>query len=429
MSSAFTLPETAPLDINADRLLGRIADLARIGRAADGGITRQGFSTADLRARAYLMDQAREAGLLAMVDAAGNILVRQPSSLSSDRQTVLLGSHLDTVVNAGRLDGAYGVLAALEVVEVCRTSDTHLDKDLVAVAFANEEGALFPQPFWGSMALAGRLAALPREPLDHTGRPLRQVLQAAGGNLDALGSAAWAKGSLAAYFELHIEQGPVLERTGHSIGIVDAITGRTVLTLLAHGRAGHCGTVPMDARRDAMAAAAHVVLAVQEISGERRLCRVATVGRLEPQPNTANTIAESVQLTVDLRDTDPTRLADAERALHQDLARITSDSGCRIEVIAETRSQPVATDTALREVIDESAADLGLSRMTLPSGAGHDALMVADIAPVAMIFVPSIGGASHVPHEDTAEADLVAGARVLLRSVLRTGAPTPYTRG
>jgi len=411
------------LDIDAERLLKRIGELARIGAdSATGGITRAGFSAADREARAYVMDAARAAGLAPAVDAAGNLIVRRWSAGPpiADRQVLMMGSHLDTVVNGGRLDGAYGVLAALEVLQTFAESGTHAQYEPVVVAFANEEGALFPQPFWGSMAVSGRIGDLPLEPRDHDGRPLRDALRLAGGDLDALGSACWPRGSVAAYLELHVEQGPVLERSGNRIGVVDAITGRIVLTLAIRGAAGHSGTTPMEARRDALAAAARVVLATEYISRTSKLCRVATVGRVDAYPNTPNTIAGSVHLTVDLRDPDVWRAATAEEALRQILPAIAGTTGTEIDVVAETRSDPVSTHPALREAIALSAKELGLPHQTLPSGAGHDAQMVAGIAPIGMIFVPSIGGVSHVPEEDTAPQDLVAGARVLLRTALRT---------
>ncbi|WP_328536608.1 Zn-dependent hydrolase [Streptomyces sp. NBC_00344] len=410
------------LDIDAARLLRRIEELGRIGRdPATGGISREGFSPADREARTYLMNEARAAGLVPAVDAAGNVVIRpRPVAHGEERQALMMGSHLDTVVNGGRLDGAYGVLAALEVLQTFEESGIEPRYEPVAVAFANEEGALFPQPFWGSMAIAGRLAGLPREPADHHGRPLREALRLAGGDLDALGSAGWPRGSVAAYLELHVEQGPVLERSGNRIGVVDAITGRIVLTLEVTGSAGHSGTTPMEGRRDALTAAARVVLATENLSRDRGLCRVATVGRLEAHPNTPNTIAGAVRMTVDLRDTDVWRAAAAEEALRYALRVIAESTGTRIEVVAETRSDPVSTSRTLQRAIENSADELGLPSEVLSSGAGHDAQMVADIAPIGMIFVPSIGGISHVPEEDTAAVDLVDGARVLLRTVLRT---------
>ncbi|MFE2068068.1 M20 family metallo-hydrolase [Streptomyces sp. NPDC059467] len=423
--SAMSQPDTKPypdtLEINAARLLGRIESFAKIGQGPDGGITREGFSDADLDARAALIGEARACGLEADVDAAGNILIRRAATgpVPAHRKVLMMGSHLDTVVNAGRLDGVYGVLAALEVLQVLAESGTDLPCEPVAVAFANEEGALFPQPFWGSMALAGRLDELPAQPCDHDGHSLRAPLARAGGNLDELESAVWPTGSVAAYLELHIEQGPVLERAGRQIGVVDAITGRAVLTVQVTGASGHAGTTPMDHRRDAMVAAARMVTAVEHASKEDGLCRVATVGRLETQPNSPNSIAGTARLTIDLRDTDPGRLERVEATVRDAIRVIAEQTGTRVDYLATTRSTPVATAPELRAAITRSAEELGLTHRTLPSGAGHDAQMVADIAPIGMIFVPSIGGVSHVPEEDTSPADLVSGAQVLLRTVLR----------
>lgn len=428
MTETLISPPATSLRINGGRLLRRIRELAAIGvDPATGGITRPGFGPADQEARTYLIGQAHAAGLTAGVDAAGNVIMRRllPDDSAGQRSAVLMGSHLDTVVNGGPLDGAYGVLAALEVLQCCAEAGLDTPYEPVAVGFANEEGALFPQPFWGSMALAGRLDALPGEPADHHGRPLRRALEEAGGNLDALGTAAWSPGSVAAYLELHIEQGPVLERAGAEIGVVEAITGRAVLTLRIQGSAGHSGTTPMEGRRDAMVAAALVVVAAEEISGGQDLCRVATVGHLDAYPNTPNTIAGAVTLTVDLRDTDPVRLRSAEDAMRGALRRIAERTGTGITVTALTRSEPVATHAPLRAAVALSADELGLSHLQLPSGAGHDAQVVADIAPIAMIFVPSIGGVSHVPEEDTHPEHLVGGANVLLHTVLRTLGHTP----
>jgi N-carbamoyl-L-amino-acid hydrolase len=416
--------------VNAARLLRRIDELGDIGRdAVSGGVSRVGFGAADREARAYLIGEAREAGLAATVDPAGNIIIRASSAgVPAGRPALLMGSHLDTVVNGGRLDGAYGTLTALEVVQTWAESGVEGRYEPVAIAFSNEEGALFPQPFFGSMAVAGRLGGLPPEPRDHQERSLRGPLAEVGGDLDALADAAWPEGALAAYVELHIEQGPVLERHGNRIGVVNGISGRAVSTVEIQGSAGHAGTTPMERRQDALAAAARVILAVEGIARDRGLCRVATVGWLDVHPNSPNTIAETVRLAVDLRDTDARRMDAAETALADVLRAVAAKTGTGVSVVARTRSEPVATSVELRAAIEESARELGLPHETLPSGAGHDAQIIATVAPVGMIFVPSIGGVSHVPGEHTAPADLVAGAQVLLHTALRAAGARPRVR-
>jgi N-carbamoyl-L-amino-acid hydrolase len=404
--------------IDPRRLLRRLRELSTIGRAPGGGVTRPGFSQAAAAAVSYVAAEARHGGLTATIDAAGNLLIRQPAP--SGRRTLLTGSHLDTVLNGGWLDGAYGVIAALEAVQVA--TDHRLDPgyDMAAVAFANEEGARFPQAFWGSMALAGTLS-LPSEPMtDDHGQSLREALSRAGGNMDEVGSASWSPGSLAGYVELHIEQGPVLEEAGVPIGVVDAITGRTVLEAQFAGRAAHAGTTPMEHRADALLGAAHLVIAVNQLPA-RGLCRVATAGRLSATPGSPNTIAGSARITIDLRESHPDRLARAEAAIRGEIAALAAELGLKPDCHVLVRSAPAATDPWLRQCISSAARDLKFQSLELPSGAGHDAQIMAAVTPIGMIFVPSIGGVSHVPHEDTAPTDLIAGAQVLLSAILRAG--------
>jgi len=224
---------------------------------------------------------------------------------------------------------------------------------------------------------------------------------------------------VAGYVELHIEQGPVLENSGERIGVVSDITGRTVLIVVVRGRAGHAGTTPMDLRHDPLTVASGMVLAVESLARERGLCRVSTVGRLDVRPNSPNTIAAEVVLTVDLRDSDQDRLAQAENTVRELVAELGSARGVAVEVSVSTRSGPVHADPGLMAAIADSATELGHPHRVMPSGAGHDAQIVAGLAPIGMIFVPSTGGVSHVPQEDTPAADLVAGAEVLLHTVLR----------
>jgi hydantoinase/carbamoylase family amidase len=413
-------PPPGRLSIDGPRLLDRIARLAVIGRNAAGGIDRAGFGDNDLRARDEFLRECAAAGLAGSVDAAGNILVRRPPGLARpDAPVLLLGSHLDTVTNGGRLDGAYGVLAALEVLQTVVEHGLELSYEPVVVAFANEEGARFPQPFWGSKALAGQFRELPADPRDHDGASLREPLAHTGGDLDRLDTAAWPAKSIAAYLELHIEQGPVLEAGAERIGVVSGITGRTVLIVAVRGRAGHAGTTPMELRHDPLAAAARMVLAIEALSREQRMCRVSTVGRLDVRSNSPNTIAQDATLTIDLRDSDPARLAAAEQAARDLVASIATERRVTAEVSVSTRSGPALADAGLMAAIADSAAELGYTHRTMPSGAGHDAQIMSTVAPFGMIFVPSIGGVSHVPAEDTADADLVAGAEVLLHSALR----------
>lgn len=406
----------AGLRVDRARLLRCLEDLAKIGADPGGGITRLGLSREENEARSFLAEMCASAGLEPRTDPAGNLLVRRPGG-DRGAPVLLVGSHMDTVVQGGRLDGAYGVVAAIEVLRVLHEHDVDVPVDMVAVAFANEEGALVQTPFWGSHALCGSLAD-GLAATDRAGRPVSSYLVAAGCSPDRLAAAAWPAGSIAAFLELHIEQGPSLDRHGIPIGVVEGIVGRTILDIDVVGEAQHAGTTPMAHRRDALVAAADIVMGVRRVAAEHAVCATATTGYVRAHPNVTNTIPGAVRLSAEVRDTDPGRLARGEAALRAECARVSAASGCRVDVRVGMRSRPVATAVPLREVIGAAAESLGLARLSMPSGAGHDAQIVAALAPIGMIFVPSRRGISHAPGEDTAPGNLVDGANVLLHSVL-----------
>ena len=405
------------LHADGTRVLGCLRELALIGADPRGGLTRLGLTAAESQARAFIGELSRSAGLVTEIDPAANLFIRRPGA-DRGKPVLLMGSHLDTVVQGGWLDGAFGVAAAVEVLRVLTELGTDLSCEPVAVAFANEEGALIQEPFWGSRALCGGLDEALAS-VDDAGRPARDYLIDADGDPGRLAEAAWAPDRIRAFLELHIEQGPVLERLGLPIGIVDGIVGRTVLEAEIRGEQQHAGTTPMPDRRDALAAAAEFLLGIRQIAAEDRICSTATVGHLDVSPNTTNTIPGLVRLRADIRDTDVGRLARAESAVRTAGARTQRATGCQITVETVHQSPPARTDPGLRQVIADAAAELGLSGQVMPSGAGHDAQIVASIAPVGMIFVPSNGGVSHAPLEDTSDAALVHGADVLLRAALR----------
>ncbi|GID32389.1 Zn-dependent hydrolase [Paractinoplanes brasiliensis] len=410
------LDSQAGLRIDGARLIDTLERLGEIGADPAGGVTRLGLSPEEDAARTFLGDRYAAAGLEAETDPAGNLFVRRPGT-SRGKPVLLVGSHVDTVVQGGRLDGAYGVVAALETLRVLHEHRVELPVEMVVVAFANEEGALVQTPFWGSRMLCGSLDD-PLGATDRSGRPVGAHLAATGCAPDRLADVAWPPGSVAAFIELHIEQGPSLERQGVPIGVVEGIVGRTILDVDVTGEAQHAGTTPMADRRDALTAAAEIVLAVRRIAAEDRVCATATTGFVAAAPNVTNTIPGAVRLSVEVRDTDRARQARGEGVVREQCARVAASSGCRIEVTATMRSRPVSTAPFLRGVIRQAADRLGLPHLTMPSGAGHDAQIVARIAPVGMIFVPSRRGISHAPGEDTAPGDLVNGANVLLHTVL-----------
>lgn len=417
----------APLRADGSRMLDCLRELAKIGADPRGGLTRLGLTAAESQARAFIAELSRSAGLVAEVDPAANLLIRRQDA-DPGKPVLLMGSHLDTVVQGGWLDGAFGVAAAVEVLIRINERGRGLPCEPVAVAFANEEGALIQEPFWGSRALCGLLGDAATS-ADDAGRPARDYLADAGGDPGRLAEAAWEPGRIKAYPELHIEQGPVLERLGLPIGIVDGIVGRTVIEAEIAGEQQHAGTTPMPDRRDALAAAAEFLLRIRQIAAADHVCSTATVGHLEVSPGTANTIPGLVRLRADLRDTDPGRLALAVSAVQAAGARTQRETGCQVTVRTAHQSAPARTDPRLRQVIAEAAAELGLAGQVMHSGAGHDAQILARIAPVGMIFVPSRGGVSHAPSEDTSDAALISGADVLLGAASRLAAQERITRG
>ncbi len=415
--------------VDGTRMLDCLRELARIGADPRGGMSRLGLTMEESEARAYVAELSRSAGLVTELDPAANLFIRRPGA-DPGKPVVLMGSHLDTVVQGGWLDGAFGVAAAVEVVRVLAESGADPACEPVAVAFANEEGSLIQEPFWGSRALTGVLGeALALDSADDAGRPARDYLVDAGGDPARLAEAAWAPGRIRAFLELHIEQGPVLERLGLPIGIVDGIVGRTIVEALVTGEQQHAGTTPMPDRCDALAAAAEFLLRVRQIAAVDHLCSTATVGHLEVSPNTTNTIPGLVRLRADLRDTEPGRLSRAESAVRAAAASVGQTTGCQIIVELVHQSPPVHTAPELRRVIADAAADLALTGHLMPSGAGHDAQIVASLAPVGMIFVPSRGGVSHAPGEDTSDDALVSGADVLLRAACELTAGPALTTG
>ncbi|MET0236748.1 MAG: Zn-dependent hydrolase [Kibdelosporangium sp.] len=412
------LADGAP-HVDGARLLHVLTEISRIGAQPGGGITRTGLSAEEAQARAYLAERYRRDGLAARTDQAGNLIVRRRGA-DPARPVLLIGSHVDTVVRGGRLDGTYGVLAACEVVRTLARQGMELACEPVAVAFSNEEGARFPYPFFGSLGLTGQLdIARATTMTDREGTTLPAALRAAGGDLDTLEAAAWPDGSIAGYLELHIEQGPVLENRDIPIGVVEAITGRTIIDITVQGVQGHAGTTPMSLRRDAMVAAAQVVIAVQRLATSRGLCAVSTVGCLDGEPNVTNVIPGTVRLTAEIRDGREDRLRAAERALVAELSALGSATGTRIDVNLCPVTRPTQTDHRLREAVAAAADDLGLPYLEMFSGAGHDAQIVARSAPIGMVFVPSRGGVSHAPPEHTDDDLLVAGADTLLHAALR----------
>lgn len=384
-------------------LTDRLAELAAIGADGAGGVTRLAFTAEDVAGRELVAGWMRAAGLAVEVDAATNLIGRRAGAGAA----IVVGSHLDSVRGGGPLDGAYGVVAAVQAAT--DLAGTPLRHPLAVVAFVNEEGSVAPPGFTGSRTIAG-LPVDVAEVVGPDGQTLGDMIRAAGGRPAELAASAWPAGDVAAFLELHIEQGPVLEHEGQQIGIVEAITGRAVLDITVTGAANHAGTTPMEMRQDALVAAAELVTYVPSLD-----VRVATVGQIAAKPNARNVIPGEVTLGVDIRDASDARVRAAVARLTEKAAALP---GVTVTVREGMFVPAVPTAPELTAVLADVTARRGLRTRWLPSGAGHDAQIMAALAPVAMLFVPSRGGVSHSPHEYSDPADLDTGLAVLRDAIV-----------
>ncbi|PDT02156.1 Zn-dependent hydrolase [Rhizobium chutanense] len=405
--------------IDPSRLLGRIHELGEIGRDADGKLTRLAGSETERLGRDRLVSWLEDAGLEVAVDRIGNIFGIWNAGGVGEKP-VMIGSHIDTVINAGIYDGCFGVLSGLEVIQTLKSQGFEPTRPIVVTAFTNEEGVRYAPDMMGSLVYSGGLdAATALEAVGTDGTVLGDELARIG----YAGSHAPGFMTPHAYVELHIEQGPVLEREGVPVGAVQDLQGISWQKVTIDGDANHAGTTPISMRRDAGYAAARVITFLRDRAAASNTPTVATVGCIAFEPNAVNVIPSRATFTVDLRDPDEDRLRQEETALAAFLEQLAADEKVGISVERLARFEPVKFDPAIVRLIEAAASDRGLGCKRMTSGAGHDAQMIARIAPSAMIFVPSRGGISHNPKEFTADTDLVAGANILLDVVcgLATG--------
>ena len=395
------------------RLRARLDALAEIGAFAPGGVARLALTDADKEGRDLVVTWMRDLGLRVEVDGIGNIVGTWPA----DRYEppVLTGSHVDSVATGGIYDGALGVLAGLEVIETVAAAGVEIARPLAVGVFTDEEGSRFAPDMLGSLVYVGGLAletALDTVAVD--GAVLRDELERIG----FAGSSPCPAMPPAAFVELHIEQGPVLEAEGAEIGVVTGVQGISWTELTITGQSNHAGTTPMDHRHDAGLVAAEIAVGVRALAEELGPPMVATVGRIELHPNLVNVVAARGVLTVDLRHTDDTVLAAAEAALAALCDEQRALEGVVIETRALARFEPVEFDDGVVDLVERVAREQGRTTRRMPSGAGHDAQMLARVCPAGMVFVPSAGGVSHNPAEHTDDGQLAAGVDVLLQVML-----------
>ena len=387
--------------------------MATIGTNSDGSVCRRGFSQKDVEARILLSGWMTEAGLSVRIDSAGNLIGRLEGA-AQGLPALVTGSHIDTVPTGGRYDGVLGVLAGLEVARTLQSSGHALQHPLEVIAFADEESTMV-----GCKGMSGTASNDPSSFVTSNGKPIEDNLLAIGGDWSALASARRSDDAIAAFVELHVEQGGVLETRGDVIGMVDGVVGQKRFTVVIEGQANHAGTTPMNQRQDALTAAARVVLAVEQMASEHPGDPVATVGRLQVWPNAANVVPGSVQLTVDLRDLDPAVLDQLTDALMNALERIGESSGCAIQLDPQFEVAPTPADRTVKQAIAASAQSQGFKASSLPSRASHDAQEIGRRWPMGMIFVPSRGGFSHSAAEFTEPSHCLAGTQVLLDTLRR----------
>ncbi len=404
--------ETSALSISIDRLQQRLAELAAIG-AIEGteGCARLALTDEDKAGRDLVVTWMKDLGLDITIDGIGNVIAVMPG----EGAPVMCGSHIDTVRTGGRYDGNLGVLAGLEIIETVQGGGVTPARPLAVGFFTDEEGARFAPDMLGSLVYVGGMAL--EEALDIEGIDGAFV----GAELERIGydGSAPLPGLVPhAFVELHVEQGPVLEIEGITVGAVESVQGISWTEVVVTGQSNHAGTTPMHLRHDPGFVAAACANFARELALDIGHPHVATVGRIELHPNLVNVVAASATFTVDLRNTDEQKLQESEQRFMEFLTATADAEGCTVETRTLARFEPVIFDETVVDLVEQTATSLGHSVKRMPSGAGHDAQMLARVCPTAMVFTPSVDGISHNPAEYTSPEDLEAGTNVLLHTML-----------
>jgi N-carbamoyl-L-amino-acid hydrolase len=397
------------LRVNGARLMDRIMSLAEVGSIEGGGCARLALTDADRDGRDLVVSWMRDLGLDITVDAVGNVVGTWNTGAGA---AIMTGSHIDTVRTGGKYDGNLGVLAGLEIIQTIQESGWTPSCPLAVAFFTNEEGARFAPDMMGSLAFVGGLGV--EEVLGTVGidgaRVGDELLR-----IGYAGSTPCPSSPPRAFVELHIEQGPVLEQQGVTIGAVTGVQGISWREVTINGQSNHAGTTPMGLRHDPAYVAAAVAVFMRQLATRYGGNQVCTVGKIDLHPNLVNVVPASAVLTLDVRNTDEGLLRKAESEIDEYLARLADEEGVSVSVRTLARFEPVEFDGTVISLVESTASRLDLSCMRLPSGAGHDAQMLARVCPTGMVFVQSQRGISHNPAEHTDEQDLVAGCDVLLQ--------------
>ncbi|WP_299798140.1 Zn-dependent hydrolase [uncultured Maribacter sp.] len=403
----------AQISVNQDRLEKRILDLAQFGIQENGETERVAFSDADIAAQQWVIEQLKTMDIETHIDYAGNVIgIRKGTK--PNMKPISFGSHIDRVPHGGNYDGCVGSMASLEVLKVLDENKVKTKHPLEIIIFSNEEGGVV-----GSRAIAGHLNKSAFGVKNSTGYTIGEGMMRLGGDTTRLAEVARKKGDVAAFIELHIEQGGTLEKENLEIGIVKGIVGLKWWNVEFNGFANHAGTTPMNARKDALLAASKFIIAVNEVAKSFDGSQVATVGRIKSEPGAPNVIPGHVVTSLEIRDLSSEVIEEMYTAIEKRAVEISNESG--VEIIfnkLDTTADPAIMDSTIQSEIEKSIQSLGLSYKSMPSGAGHDAQDMALIAPTGMIFVPSKNGISHSPKEFTSAVDMANGANVLLQTIL-----------
>jgi beta-ureidopropionase / N-carbamoyl-L-amino-acid hydrolase len=408
--------QAAALRVNGERLNARLAEIGRFGANPQGGVTRLGYSEEDRQARALVSTWMREAGLEPSTDFAGNLIGRRPGN-DLTRRPLVFGSHVDSVPEGGNFDGNVGVLASIEAARTLREQGVTLRHPVEVAVWANEEGGLF-----GSRAVSGQFEASELAHVTASGKTVKEGIAFVGGDPDRLDEVRRSRGDIAGYFELHIEQGGVLEAERTAIGVVEGIVGIHWWNVTVTGFANHAGTTPMGQRQDAMLSAARFIDMVNRVVTSAPGRHVGTVGRIRAVPGAPNVIPGTVECSLELRDLDAAQILRLYEQIRAEARQIGEATRTTVAFEELHTNVPAPSDPRMRQLIADAAEALGLSTRVMPSGAGHDAQALAQIGPMGMIFIPSVGGISHSPKEFSHPADIVNGANVLLGAVVAADA-------
>ena len=406
-------PAQTTLRVNGKRIMDHILALAEFGKNPQGGASRVAYSDADKQGREYVLGLLRDAKLDVVVDAAGNLIGRR-SGIAGNLKPLLIGSHIDTVPEGGNYDGVVGSIGAIEVAQTLAENNVKTLHPLEVVIFQNEEGGLI-----GSRAMDGELSEKELDLVSRSGKTIRDGIKFIGGDVAKLAEVRRQKGDIAAYLELHIEQGGILDNEKINIGVVEGIVGINWWDVTVEGFANHAGTTAMNNRQDALLAAAKFIEAVNRVVTSVPGRQVGTVGRINALPGAPNVLPGKVVLSLELRDLDAAKINLLFEKIQAEAQKIAAESRTKFDFKEINVNIPAPTDPQLRSLISVAARELGLTTKLMPSGAGHDAQDMARLGPVGMIFVPSVGGISHSPREFSRPEDIANGANVLLHTLLK----------